>query len=238
MPQQRHQARRSSIQVPAVIGADNGCLGSTTGCTPTTPTSALSTGSGIATSGSHIYVNGGGFSGYLSYLTFALAPPPPPPPPPATPSLSGLSVSPHRSSIAGRKVNGHCVKPTKKNKAHKSCQRPIHLKVRYKLNVAAAITFTLQAESPGRKVKGKCAKQTPKNDKHHTRCTLTKKISGSLTTAGTAGSNAFTLNGKIPGPPARRRQLRANRHPDQRQAADREIHDLRLAAGALATTRS
>jgi hypothetical protein len=174
----------------------NGCLGSTTGCMPTTPTSALSTGSGIATSGSHIYVNGGGFSGYLSYLTFALAPPPPPPPPP-TPSLSGLSVSPHRSSIAGRKVNGHCVKRTKKNKAHTSCQRPINLKVRYKLNVAAAITFTLQAESPGRKVKGKCVKQTPQNDKHHTKCTLTKKIDGSLTTAGTVGANAFTFNGKI-----------------------------------------
>jgi hypothetical protein len=172
----------------------NGCLGSTTGCTPTAPTSALSSGSGIATSGSHIYINGGGFSGYLSYLTFALAPPPPPPP---TPSLSGLTVSPHELSIAGRKVKGRCVKPTHKNKADKSCDRPIKLKISYSLNVAATITFTLQGKNPGRKSKGKCVKQTPKNRKHHTKCTLTKKISGSLTTAGTAGANAFTFNGKF-----------------------------------------
>jgi hypothetical protein len=177
----------------------NGCLGSTTGCTPTTPTSALSTGSGIAISGSHVYVNGGGFTGYLSYLTFELAPPPPPPPPPATPSLTGLSVYPHESSIAGRKIHGRCVKATKTNKAHKSCHRSIKLKISYSLNVAATITFTVQAMSSGRKVKGKCVKQTPKNVKHHAKCTLTKKISGSLTTGGTAGANAFTFNGKIAG---------------------------------------
>jgi hypothetical protein len=177
----------------------NGCLGSTAGCTATTPTGALSSGSGIVISGSHVYVNGGGFSGYLSYLTFQLAPPPPPPPPPPTPSMSRLSVSPHELSIAGRKVNGHCVKPTHKNKAHKSCHRAITLKIRYSLNVAATITFTLQAKSAGRRLKGKCVKPTQKNRKHHAKCTLTKKISGSLTAAGTAGANTFTFSGNIAG---------------------------------------
>lgn len=176
----------------------DGCLGSTTGCSPTTPASALGSGSGIVTTGSHIYVNGGGFGGYVSYLTFQLAPPPPPPPPP-TPSLSGLGVSPHTSSIAGRKVKGRCVKPTKKNKAHKGCHRSVKLKISYKLNVAAAVRFTLQAESPGRKVKGRCVNQTDKNRKHHVKCTLTKKVSGSLTRAGTAGANSFSFTGKLAG---------------------------------------
>jgi hypothetical protein len=176
--------------------AFNGCLGSTTGCTPTSPTSALSAGAGIVTSGSHIYVTGGGFGGYVSYLTFELAPPPPPPP---TPSLSELSISPAKASIAGRKVNGRCVRPTRSNRAHKSCNRLIKLKVSYSLNVAATVTFTVQAENPGRNIDGRCVKQTATNRKHHTKCTLTRRLSGSLTTAGAPGANAFTFNGMIAG---------------------------------------
>lgn len=191
----------------------NGCLGATTGCTPITPAGALSSGSGILTSGSHVYVNGGGFDGYLSYLTFELAPPPPPPPtpapppppsptsapPPQTPSLSKLNIAPHELSIAGRNVKGHCVKQTHKNKGHKSCHRPIKLRISYSLNPAATVTFTLQAKSPGRKIHGKCVKRTRKNRKHHAKCTITKRIRGSLTKEGTAGANAFTFNGKIAG---------------------------------------
>ncbi len=126
-------------------------------------------------------------------------PPPPPPPPPPTPSLSGLSVSPHKLSIAGRKVNGHCAKPTRKNKTDKSCHRSIEVKISYTLNVAATVTFTWQVKSPGRKVNGKCVKQTNKNHKHHAKCTLTTKISGSITATGSAGANAFTFNGKLAG---------------------------------------
>lgn len=184
----------------------NGCLGSTTGCTPTTPAGALSSGSGILTSGSHVYVNGGGFAGYLSYLTFQLAPPPPPPPtpapsppPPPNPSLSKLTIAPHALSIAGRTVKGRCLKPTHKNEGHKSCHRPIKLRISYSLNVAATITFTLQAKSPGRKVHGKCVKSTRKTRRHHANCTITNRIRGSLTKKGTAGANAFTFNGKIAG---------------------------------------
>lgn len=166
----------------------NGCLGSTAGCAPTTPTGALSSGSGIITRGSHIYVTGGGFGGYVSYLTFAPAP-----------SLSGLKVSPRKISIAGRDVNGHCVRPTRKNHTHRSCRRSIKLKIRYSLNIAATITFTLRVKSPGRRVKGTCVKQTRRNRGHHARCTITKRISGSLSTLGVAGPNTFDFNGKISG---------------------------------------
>ena len=78
-------------------------------------------------------------------------------------------------------------------------RRSIKLRISYKLNVAATVRFTLQATSSGRKLKGKCVKQTDKNRKHHVKCTITKKVSGSLTQAGTAGANTFTFTGKIAG---------------------------------------
>jgi hypothetical protein len=114
------------------------------------------------------------------------------------PRLTGLQVSSQRVSIAGRKVGGRCVKPTKQNKRHKYCRRPVKLKVTYTLNVAATITLTLKQRAPGRKVKGRCARQTKKNHKQ-ARCTRLVAVPGSITLAGKAGANAFTFTGRIGG---------------------------------------
>jgi DNA-binding beta-propeller fold protein YncE len=112
--------------------------------------------------------------------------------------LSGLRVSPHKLSIAGRKVHGKCVKPTGKNDANKHCERLIKLKVRYTLNAASAVTFTLKVKSAGRKAGGKCVKPTNKNE-HTKTCARLVTVHGKLVKTGTAGVNSFVWNGKLGG---------------------------------------
>jgi hypothetical protein len=119
-------------------------------------------------------------------------------PTPAAPRLSALRVSPSSASIAGRLANGHCSKPTSRNKRHKSCRRAIKLHISYSLTTAADVTFTLKRQDPGRKVNGRCVKPTHKNRKHP-RCTRSSRVSGTLTQHGAAGGNTFTFNGKIGG---------------------------------------
>lgn len=109
-----------------------------------------------------------------------------------------MRVSLHRVSIAGRKVGGRCIKPTRQNKSHKYCRRPVRLKVTYALNAAATVTLTLKRQARGRKVKGRCAKQTKKNHKQ-LRCSRLVAVPGSITLVGKAGANAFTFTGKIGG---------------------------------------
>jgi polyvinyl alcohol dehydrogenase (cytochrome) len=114
------------------------------------------------------------------------------------PRLSGLHVSSHRVSIAGRKVGSRCVKPIKQNKSHKQCRRPVKMKVTYTLNAAATVTLTLKHQTPGRKVKGRCAKQT-KTNHTHAGCTSLVAVHGSITLAAKAGANAFMFTGKMGG---------------------------------------
>jgi hypothetical protein len=114
------------------------------------------------------------------------------------PRLSRLHISSHRVSIAGRKVGGRCVKPTKQNERHKYCRRPVKLKLTYTLSQAATIALTLAQRAAGREVKGRCAKQTKKNHKQ-TRCTRLVAVPGSITLAGKTGANAFTFAGRMGG---------------------------------------
>ncbi len=113
-------------------------------------------------------------------------------------TLSGLRVSPRRVSIAGRKVNGKCVKPTNNNAADPSCRRMVKLTVAYTLNTAASVKFTVQRKAAGRKVNGKCVAPKPRN-KHHKRCTRLLGVRGKLVKAGAAGANHFVWSGKIGG---------------------------------------
>jgi Lactonase, 7-bladed beta-propeller/WD domain, G-beta repeat len=115
---------------------------------------------------------------------------------PAT--LSGLNVTPKRFSLAGRKVKGQCVKPTKKNRPRPRCLRPIKLKISYTLNAPATVRFTLKRKTPGRKVNGKCVKQIRKNRKHRA-CSRLGTVNGQITQTGKSGANSFTFNGKIGG---------------------------------------
>jgi polyvinyl alcohol dehydrogenase (cytochrome) len=123
--------------------------------------------------------------------------PPPVKPPPAA-RLSRVHVSSHRVSIAGLKVRGRCVKPTKQNKRHKYCQRPVKLKVTYTLSTAATVKLTLEHQVSGRKVNGRCVRQTNRNHKH-AGCTRLVSVPGSIGLAGKAGANTFTFTGRIGG---------------------------------------
>jgi hypothetical protein len=115
-----------------------------------------------------------------------------------TPTLSGLRISPHESSLAGRKVKGRCVKQTAKNKSHPSCRRPINFQVTFTLNTTGTVTMTVSGSAHGRKVKGRCVKQTKKNSGKQ-KCKRTVKLPGSIAVGGKAGATTFTFNGKIGG---------------------------------------
>ena len=124
-------------------------------------------------------------------------------PPPATtqtpprgtsPILSAFRASSTRLSLAGRLVGGRCVKPTRKNQTDKNCTRPIALELRYALNTAAAVIFTLTRREPGREVYGRCLRVTRRN-RRHALCTRSIRVPGAVIHASTAGSNTFTFQG-------------------------------------------
>jgi hypothetical protein len=111
-------------------------------------------------------------------------------------AISRLGVAPHKVSIAGRRVHGNCVKPTKGNTADKHCVRPIKLTIGYTLNGAGTVTFTVKRGSTGRKLGGKCVAST---NKHKKSCTRLINVRGKLVKTGNAGANQFVWNGKIGG---------------------------------------
>ena len=120
------------------------------------------------------------------------------PPAPSKPAISSLRVSPKSFSLAGRRVNGRCVKPTRKNNGNKHCRRPSALRISYTLNVAATVTLTVKRQYTGRKLNGRCVKPTTKN-RAHRKCTRLVNVPGKLTLAGEAGANQSTFKGKIGG---------------------------------------
>jgi hypothetical protein len=114
------------------------------------------------------------------------------------PRLSKLRISPGSASIAGRKADGKCVKPSDKNRRHKRCRLAIKLRVSYMLSAGAKVTFTIKREDRGRKANGRCVKPTGKNRKHK-RCTRLTAMSGKITQNAVAGSNSLNFKGKIGG---------------------------------------
>ena len=107
-------------------------------------------------------------------------------------------IFPHTFHLQGRRVGVHCAKATPKNNGNPRCQRPIRLRVTYKLSVATTVTFTLKRQGRGEKVKGRCVKPTSKN-KSKPGCKRFIKLKGKITRAGKAGANSFTFKGKIHG---------------------------------------
>lgn len=114
------------------------------------------------------------------------------------PSISSLRISPSKFSRSGRKVNGRCVKATKRNSGKQHCRRPIRLRVSYALNLTATVTFTLKREAPGRKLNGRCVRPTRRNHKHR-KCIRLVKLHGHIVTSGEAGANRLSFRGKIGG---------------------------------------
>jgi hypothetical protein len=164
----------------------------------TVPASALAGSNYLVTASCFEPATRGGASDLENYNSSPFAVTNPMPPPPGAPSLSRLGISPHQLSIAGRVVNGRCVKPTKKNHADKRCPLAIKLHVNYTLNTAATVTLRLKRKAPGRNVNGRCVKPTNKN-KQHKRCTRLVSLHGSITLTGHTGPNSFTFNGKLGG---------------------------------------
>ena len=119
-------------------------------------------------------------------------------PPPSKPAISSLRVSPMSFSLAGRRVNGRCVKPTRQNNGNKHCRRPRTLRISYTLNVAATVILMLKRQAAGRKVNGRCVKPTTGNHTHR-KCARLVNVPGTLTLAGQAGANQSSFNGKIGG---------------------------------------
>jgi hypothetical protein len=120
------------------------------------------------------------------------------PPPGPAPILSAFRASRPGLLLAGRLVGGRCVKPTGKNRTREYCTRPIALGLRYTLNRAAAVMFTLTRQEPGRKVNGRCLNLTRQN-RRHAPCTRSIRLPGDVIHQSTAGSNTFTLYGPMAG---------------------------------------
>jgi hypothetical protein len=112
------------------------------------------------------------------------------------PAVSKLSVSPRRFSAAGRKVHGRCVKLSKQNQGDQACQLSIKLKATYTLNTPVTVSFKLSLQRTGRKVSRRCVTATRKNTQH-AKCTLLVSVHKAISRSGVAGSNSFSLAGKL-----------------------------------------
>jgi hypothetical protein len=83
-----------------------------------------------------------------------------------------------------------------------TAKRSYGTKVRYTLNEAARVRFTVQQAQPGRKTgtgtKTRCVPQTNKNRKAK-KCTRLVNLLGTFTLNGRAGANSFRFSGRIGG---------------------------------------
>jgi hypothetical protein len=114
---------------------------------------------------------------------------------PGMPSLSSLKVTPTTFTLPGRLVKGRCEAITRSNRRHRRCARKVALKVSYKLNIAASVSFTVERTAPGRLVNGRCEAPARKNRRHR-RCTRVT-AHAKITRTGKAGANSFILPVRI-----------------------------------------
>jgi acid phosphatase type 7 len=212
-----HIYERNLPQIPGtpmvsyVTGAGGAPLGSVSGCS-SFDAYAIGTRSSCRapkpTSDAHVYhyllvtVNGNQVTvtptdstgQTFDRQTYNFAPATPKP----IPVLSKLRVRPPTFSPAGRRVNGRCVRRTSKNNTKKHCRLPIKLRIRYALNLAVSVDFTLERQASGRKVNGHCVKPTTKN-RQYPRCRRLVGRGENITRPGKAGANSFIFGAKISG---------------------------------------
>lgn len=132
----------------------------------------------------------------VDFLNGLAAPAASPLPPPAAsplpsmpdtvpPVLSRLTVSrpKFRAARTGRSVT--------------RSQR-VGTQVRFRLNVAARLRFTVDRRADGRRVGNRCQALTQKN-RTRPRCTYWKALNGSFVLHGKAGDNAFRFTGRLNG---------------------------------------
>ena len=115
-----------------------------------------------------------------------------------TPVLSQLKISPPRFSVAGRRVDGKCVKQTAKNAGMPHCRLPVKVMITFTLNTAASVTLSVTEKLPGRKVGGHCVKPTTGN-KGKRPCTRTKAVPGTIMLVGVSSGNSLSFAATIGG---------------------------------------
>ena len=86
--------------------------------------------------------------------------------------------------------------------------------VRFRLDVGATVTFSVQRGRSGREINGRCRRDTRSHRKAK-RCATWRSVSGSFDVPGKPGTNRFTFTGRIGGHelhPGRYRLVARARH--------------------------
>jgi len=111
------------------------------------------------------------------------------PSPPLT--LTNFTVTPKSASSTGRRVGGHCVAQSHKNRKKPRCKLALTINFAYTMSAQASVSGALNLAIPGRKVGHRCAKQTHKN-RHHKRCQVVTQVA-TVSNTSPAGQNTITL---------------------------------------------
>ena len=131
-----------------------------------------------------------------------IAPPPPPAPPPdlTAPTISKLTASPKRFTVAPRRaatgpgISNLTLSHRRFTVASRGAAKG-GTTFRYELSEAATVTVTLRRRSAGRKVAGKCRSRTRAN-RRRPPCIRYRRL-GRLRQAGVAGSNTRWFGGRL-----------------------------------------
>jgi hypothetical protein len=123
---------------------------------------------------------------------------PPPPRDVTAPTISKLTVSPERFSVARRRakrpgISNLTLSRTRFAVASSAAAAKGGTTFRYRLSEAASVTVTLRRKSVGRKVGGKCRSRTRAN-RRHSPCIRYRRV-GQLRQRGTAGRNKKRFSG-------------------------------------------
>jgi hypothetical protein len=110
----------------------------------------------------------------------------------SAPVLSGLSVSPRKSSLVGRLVHGQCKALNASDRHDKSCRLRLSLRVAFNLSGAGSVTLAFSRLGPGRLVNRHCVKSTFANH-HRPQCKLLTMLGGGLTRTVGSGPNTITI---------------------------------------------
>ncbi|HJS96623.1 MAG TPA: putative Ig domain-containing protein, partial [Solirubrobacteraceae bacterium] len=113
-------------------------------------------------------------------------------------TLSALRIHPSVFARSGRLVRGHCVASTRANRRHQRCTRPIALRIGYRLNTPATVSFRIMRAARGRVVGGRC-RAPSRASRHHRSCTRLLAVRKSFTRSGRAGQNSFTWSVRVGG---------------------------------------
>jgi hypothetical protein len=103
-----------------------------------------------------------------------------------------------RLTIAPRSFPAAATGPSARASAKRRKPRPTGATVRFRLNVAATVRFTVQRSTSGRRV-GKSCVALKRSNRKRRHCTRFVAVRGSFTRTGAAGSSRFRFTGRLGG---------------------------------------